>query len=147
MVKTNLTLLFELCNKGFLEKQQLKRYFNNKNAKNLRSCLESMFNLSLDEILKLRGLVFEAWESPKKIWSENEILIFGQLLRMNGVATVNELYKKSKIDKIEKVRDAVIGLEENETNPKKTAPVMTTKSNGNSKIVFISPKFVRKMLK
>ena len=107
------SLLVNFCLDGHLDREILNKYQYKQNPKNLRICLEELFNIDLDDIEKLVYNIFDSWKKKDDVWNDTELVIFRYLLRSNGVGTLSELKTKSRLE-INQVRDAVKGLEESE---------------------------------
>jgi len=133
--------LFELLENGHIDNSMYKSYLKRPDAKTFRKIIEAQYILDNDDIIFILGTTWDnKFNNIDNVWKDIEITIFRTLLRNNGTATISELVKKSKMD-IQKVRNAIKGLEEDE----KLVKSITYK--GNTKLVFICNDYLKKRLK
>lgn len=130
--------LFELLETGEIENTAYKTYLKKPNSQTFRKIIESQYMLDNDDIKTVIFNIVDSWNTDNDVWKDVEIIIFKHLLRNNGVATISELAKKSKMD-TQKVRIAIKGLEEDEKLVRSIA------YNGNTKLVFICNRNLKKL--
>lgn len=134
----NMTLL-ELKRKGYIAEQDLDLYFTKQNSKSLIDLIESQFDWDIEKLRVILYGIAIKWKSCSKIWADNEILIFMNLINSKGTMTLPQLSKRTGLTR-SRVADGIKGLMHEKA-------VDTLSIEQNTKLVYIRKDYLEGVLK